>query len=918
MSPSPAAEVLVDRDAEIAVLDRLVAATGAGASGVLVLTGDPGVGKTTLLEHVITEASRMRVLRVGGVEAEFELPFAGLHQLLDPVLVEAGALPEAQRDALAGALGRFGGPAAESFLTALAVLTLFSNLSDDAPLLCVVDDAEFLDDASAQALVFAARRLESESILMLFGCGTEHVVPRFAGLSTLHIKGLSDAASGELLDVATGSRLDHRVRRRLISELDGNPLALLEIVNELTPAQVNGSAALPDALPLGERLESALLRQIRSLPEDSKQLLLVVAAERSGEPGAIWRAAERLGIAGSALAPTGRTLRTRGQITFRHGLVRTAVYTAATEQLRRETHLALAAAMHPVADWDRAAWHRGAAAQGPDETVAGELEAAAETAKERGGYRAAGAFLELAARLTPDAARRAGRTLGAADAQLSAGEVQSASTLLAEATAGMLDEGQRAQARRLRAALAVARGENGHTMGLLLEAARELAPFDAAQARGTYLQALMLALFAGRLGPRDGAQLAARAARAAPLAPQEQPHGADLLLEGYALRFTAGPGPAAPVLREAIDLIRDFGDLQAIGLAYQAAFELWDDSALQALATRRVDLSRATGALVELPNALTQLGAYEVLVGRFDVAEVWFEEAKEIARATGRAGILGDSEIAVLVLEAWRGREERTRALARICASDGTARGLGAFIGFAQYVLSVLELSLGNYRAALEAAQDACLDDLLVTRTLPELIEAAARSGELDVAADAVSRLEESAVGSGSKWGLGMLARSRALIADEGDAEPLYQEAIDHLKRCRAATHLARSQLVYGEWLRRMRRRRDAREQLRSAHELFESMGAEAFARRAQMEMAATGVRLRRRTTEPVRTLTPHEWRIATLVGEGASNADIAARLYISPRTVEYHLSKIYRKLDVNSRTQLTGALVNVDRDLAD
>jgi DNA-binding CsgD family transcriptional regulator len=664
-------------------------------------------------------------------------------------------------------------------------------------------------------------------------------------------------------------------------------------------------------------LESALLRQIRELPEDSRRLLLIVAAERSGDASVIWRAADRMGIAGSALSPAETALRITEQITFRHSLVRAAVYAKADEQQRRDAHLALAGAMNPVVDWDRAAWHRAAATDGPDETVAADLETAADTAKARGGYGAAGDFLEFAARLTPDGPVRARRRLEAADFQLSAGRLQRAATLLAAATADPLGEPLRAQAYRMRARLAVVHGENGHTSGVLLEAAQALEPFDAAQAREAHLQALMAALFAGRLGPRDGVLNAARAARPAPRASEAEARAENLLLEGLRLRFADGPRRAAPLLRQAIRLIRDEGDSRTVGPAYHAALELWDEDALHALAHRRVELARADGGLVELPNALTQLGTFEMLVGRFDAADVCFEEAREVARATAGAGVLDVSEISAFALEAWRGREESTRRLARVCSREGTARGLGVLVGFAQYVLSLLELSLGNYRAALEAAHNACLDDLVVTRTLPELVEAAARSDEAGIAADAVTSLEQSAVASGSNWGLGMLARSRALIASDADAESLYRESIDHLTRCRVATQLARSRLVYGEWLRRMRRRRDARDQLRSAYELFRSMGAEAFALRASTELAATGpLRQRRRMrSEPIRALTPHERRIATLVGDGLSNADVASKLYISPRTVEYHLSKIYRKFDVSSRTQLARALLELDRD---
>jgi tetratricopeptide (TPR) repeat protein len=507
--------------------------------------------------------------------------------------------------------------------------------------------------------------------------------------------------------------------------------------------------------------------------------------------------------------------------------------------------------MDPVTDWDRAAWHTAAATGLPDEAVAAKLEASANAARERGGYADAGAHLEFAARLTPDAAGRARRNLEAAEAQLAAGDLERASALLTYATADELGDEQAIRARRLRATLAVARGENGHTSALLLDVGRELEPFDPAQARATYLEALSLALFAGRLGPRDGVLVSARTARAAPQPPEAEATAADLLLAGLGLLFTEGHGAAEPTLRKAIGHIREHGSLGTTGPAFQAAFELWDDDALQALARRRVELARRTGALTELPNGLTQLGTYELIVGRFDRAEAYFDEADELARATGNLGLLGRSEIGTLALAVARGEETRARDLAQKCSSDGTARGVGTFVGFASYALAQLELGLGNYRAAMTAAQDACLDDLLVTRTLPELVEASARAGDHAAAADAAHKLAESALASKSEWALGVLGRSRALVAPDAEAEELYRDAIDHLQRCRALVQLARTRLVYGEWLRRTRRRRDAREQLRAAHEVLDSIGADGFAQRAANELVATGERTRRRTRSP-------------------------------------------------------------------
>jgi DNA-binding CsgD family transcriptional regulator len=520
--------------------------------------------------------------------------------------------------------------------------------------------------------------------------------------------------------------------------------------------------------------------------------------------------------------------------------------------------------------------------------------------------------LELAAELTPDPTRRAGRLLVAAEADLAAGALSKVSALLSQVSPELLDELQRAEAQRLRGMLAFARGEDSGTLNLLLEAAKVLAPFDLRKARDTSLDALSTAMFAGRFASDGGVQEAVRGAQSMAAPSKAETTAADVLLDAFATLLADGSSAAAPMLRRGIELARRNVDVRAIGPAYQAAFELWDDEAVHALAQRRVDLARGSGAFVALPNALSQLGAYEVLVGRFDAAEACFEEADEISAATGIPGVLGQSGVGPLVLAAWRGQDVRTRALAEACARDGTARGFGTFVGFAQSALCVLELGLSRYREAMIAAQDASLDHLLVTRTLPDLVEAAVRCGEEQIAAQAVGELRESTTASGTDWALGVLARSQALLATGREAESLYLESIERLQRCRATTQLARAKLIYGEWLRRERRRRDARGELRAAAQLFDSMGALAFADRAQNELAATGERVHRRTPETLEVLTPQERRIASLVSEGAANSEVAAQLFISSRTVEYHLAKVFRKLRISSRSELARSMLEV------
>ena len=905
----PATRRFVNRETELEAVEGLLAAARGGSSAVLVLRGGPGVGKTMLLEHAIGRASGLRVGRVGGVDSEFDLPYAALHQLLAPFLEEIEALPGPQRNSLASTLGLIEVERSDRFLTALGVLTLLSNAAQDTGLLCAVDDAEWLDEASAQVLSFLARRLVSEGIAMLFTFGAAHPTSvALAPFRELNFEGLSQVASRELLDREVEGTLDSGVRDRLVIEAEGNPLALIELAQLLTAEQLAGLAPLPKALPLGDRLEQGLMRNVRGLSSDARSILVLVATERSGDPGLLRRAADGLGLSQTAIDDAESVLRLGAQITFRHGFVRSAVYALASETTRRDAHLALAEAMDPDADEDRIAWHRAAASVDADETVAADLEASARKARDRGGQVAAAAVLELAAELTPDPSRRAARLLVAADADLAAGALSKADTLLSQLTPKLLDDEQRAEAQRLRGTLALARGDKGSSSTLLIEAARVLAPFDLRKARDTCLDAFATAMFAGRLASDRGMREAVECARSMP--EPTQTTAADVLLDAFATLVDEGSAAAAPVLRRGVGLAGESGDLRAIGPAFQAAFELWDDEALHTLAQRRVDLARGSGAFVALPNALNQLGAYEVLVGRFDAAEACFEEADEISAATGYAGILGKTGVGPLILAAWRGEDARTRALAEVCSRDGTARGFGTFVGFAQSALGVLELGLGRYHEAMIAVQDAGLDQILVTRTLPDLVEAAVRCGEEQLATQAAGELAESTTASGTDWALGVLARSQALLVAGREAEGLYREAIGRLQRSRARTQLARARLVYGEWLRRERRRRDAREELRAASQLFESMGALAFADRAQSELAATGERVHRRTPETLELLTPQERRIATLVSEGAPNAEVAAQLFISSRTVEYHLAKIFRKLRISSRSELARSLL--------
>jgi DNA-binding CsgD family transcriptional regulator len=905
------AQPLLGREAECAAIDGVLDAARGGASGALVLFGEPGIGKSALLDYAVGAASDMRVLRSRGSDSELGFRYAGLRQLLEPVLAGVSDLPEPQRDALGSSLGLTAHTSPDDFLVGLSVLTLLSDAGATGPLLCTIDDAQWLDEPSARILAFVGARLEEEGIALL-AASDRNGDGLLGGLPQLQVEGLGVDAARALLGGALSVPLDDLVQTTIVSELGGNPLALLQLPGELSPAQLAGNVSLPKPLPLGRRLEESYLRRVHELPPETQQLLLVAAAEPGGDRALLRRAADRLGLATGVVesVETSGLLEHGNELTFRHTFVRAAVYAAANELELRRAHDALAAATDRTVAPDRWAWHRGAAATGPDEEIALELEGVADQVVELRGYAAAAALLERAAQLSSDEADAAARRLAAARAELTAGAPRRAAALLELAAPKLEDELHRAEALSLRGALALALGENGHTSGMLLRAAQAFEPFDVRLARDTHLEAIMAALFAGRLAKRGALREASRAARAAPRVDENNESAADMLLDGLAALVLDGPAAAAPALTQGIELLRDFGDLRWVGLAGHAASELWDDEALHALATRRVRLARETGALAILPNALSQLGGYEVLVGRFDAADSCFEEGRSISVSTGNQGIVGRVDLGTVYVGAWRGNEE-TRALAQAHARDATARGVGVLASLAFLAQAVLENGLGHYEAALAAAQEAADGKpfWVATRVLPELVEAAARSDERELADLAVVQLAATVLPTSTEWGLGLLARCRALLAPDGDADELHQDAIDHLRRCRAVPELARARLLYGEWLRRRGRRKKAREQLSLAYEMFDSMGAGAFADRAATELGATGARVRTRTPGSVDVLTPHEARIARLAIEGASNSEIAAQLFISPRTVEYHLHKIFRKLGISSRTQLARAL---------
>jgi DNA-binding CsgD family transcriptional regulator len=904
---------LLGREREREALDRLLRAARGGDGGVLVVDGEPGAGKTALLEYAIEAGREFRVVRTVGVEGEMELPFAALQQLCAPVLDLMGRLPDPQGDALAVAFGLSSGSAPNPLLVGLAVLGLLSEAAEERPLLCVVDDAQWLDRASTRSLAFVARRILAEKIALVFAA--REMVGALAGFPELHVGPLGHRDARALLEAAMPAPLDERVLDRIVAETRGNPLALLELPRGLTPAQLAGGFGLPGAMPLSARIEESFARRLAVLPRDARLLLLVAAADPAGDPAMVWRAARRLGIPESAA----QTVESDGLLTlgadvvFRHPLVRSAVYRASAADERSKVHRALAEAIDPDTDPDRRAWHRAQAASVPDEDVAADLERSAVRAQARGGLAAAAAFLERSSVLTLDPARRAERALAAAQAKQQAGALDEALTLVANAEAGPLDEFQRATVDVLRARISFAAERGSEAPALLLTAAKSLEPHDPALARETYLDALTAAVFAGRLAGAGDARHVAAAARAAP-PPAPPPRAADALLDGLALLITEGPAAGTPVLRNVVRAFHsdDIGTeegLRWLWLAGRTAGFIWDYEGWDALTTRQIRAAREAGALAHLPLAFSTRVGVHIYAGETRAAASLVEAADALAEAT-YARIV--PPYGALALAAFRGREDEVTQLVRAGTQGFVARGEGMGLTVSQWVTAALYNGLARYEDAFAAAVEAAADPhelWFSTFALVELIEAAARSGRPERAAKALERLSESTHASGTPWALGVEARSRALL-DQGDAaERRYREAIDRLHPTRLRLDLARAHLLYGEWLRRERRRLDARRQLRVAHDLFCDFGMEAFAERAWIELQATGERARKRTADTLDQLTPQEAQIARLAAEGNTNRQIAAQLFISPSTVEYHLRKAFRKLDVKSRTQLARRL---------
>ncbi|GAA1413099.1 helix-turn-helix transcriptional regulator [Catellatospora coxensis] len=906
------------RGRELAELDRALAAARAGTSAVLVLRGEAGIGKTTLLKYAEEHAAGFGVTGAMGVETEMALPYAGLHQLCTPLLGRLPLLPGPQRDALAAALGLHEGPPPNPFLVGLAALTLLARAADERPLACLLDDVQWLDEQSLQAIAFVARRLAAEPIAMILTLRSPGDRGELADLPALTVPGLNDTDARGLLTSAAHVPFDPRVRDRIVAEAHGNPMALLLIPRLVPPAELAGGLWLAGRRPVAEDLEDAFRLRFRQLPADTRRLLLTAAAEPTGDTDLLWKAAElqHLGAEAAAPAETAGLITFDTVVRFPHPLARSAIYQNASAPERRAAHRALAQATDPHQDPDRRAWHAGQAATRPDEALAADLEVCARRAHRRGGAAAAAAFMHRSAQLTPDPARRAARALAAAQTSIDAGGLAQAHAMLAAAADGPLDEPHLAQLERLRARLVFLQERGTDAPRMLVEAARRMAPLDPALARDTLLESLGADLYAGRLNTGPGRLDIAQAIRATP-APSP-PRTVDVLLDAVATMIIDGYHTGAGPLRQALRTVQDDqrsattgADLRWMWLACPVtpeplAPELWDDDAWHELATGAVHLARDAGALALLPMALSYEACYRVHTGDFATATALADEASAISTATGTAPMAYPA----LVLSAWRAHEPRARRLLDAVRGDAGDRGEGRALAIADYAAAVLDNGLARYDDALAGATRAGqYEDLgLFGWTLVELIEAAAHSGHPQAAATALDRLTERTRAAATEWAKGIEARSRALLTDGPDADTLYRQAIKHLDRCRITVHQGRARLVYGEWLRRQGRRGLARDQLRAAYDTLTRAGADGFAERARKELLATGETVRRRSVSALAELTGQEAQVAQLAREGCTNVEIAGRLFISPRTVEWHLGKVFTKLGITSRKDLQAA----------
>ncbi len=903
---------LLDRGSERTRIDDVLERVRHGFSGTLVLRGSPGAGKTSLLDYAVGAASGFCISATAGVYSEINLPYSAMHQLLFPFLPLIDDLPAPQQQALRVAFGLDAGPPPERFLVGLACMTLVSRAAADRPVLCAVDDAQWIDAESALALGFWARRLYADRVGIVLTVGDTDQLRAFEQLPTIDVGGLPDDAAAELLHLVTGAPLAPAVVDRVAADTERNPLALVEIGSHFTATELAARAYLPEPIPVGRQLAERFLQQVRQLPGHVQEFVLLVAADAAGDRSQVRQAAAAAGIdadAAETAVQGAELIKVSGNgVGFRHPLIRRAVYHQASDAGKRRAHHLLSQADGSRGDADGRVWHAAAAAAQPDENLAADLQAAARRSRDRGASSVAAALLRRSAALTPDQVIRARREVELASAELVIGLPETARQTAADALPWLPDGRSRGEANVVIGDALFAQGRDTEAADALAQAAVALAADPVASA-----DALMAALNAASWAGQD--EIRKIATFPAP-SPASTPRVSDLLLAGYQARFTEGYDTAAGSLRAAVNALRADHLDPVTGLKWflpgtVAAGSLWDEEAMLDLTGRWVQVTRRLGALTAAPIALAFRAIADCLTGRLDQAADGWAEMRELMAASQTGGMLGIDSAAQGLLLAYRGQiaQAREAGLAQIRQSTARAQSPPASMG--RSIVALAELLDGHSEAAVDTASAVIREDpmFIAEMTLPSLIEAAVRSDHHEVARSAFATLADRAATAATPWALGLRARCQALLEEGSRAEEAHLEAISQLRRSRAALDLARAHLLYGQWLRRGQRRRDARRQLRTAEDMFHAMGAAAFAQQAGNELRAAGERARKRTPDTEFDLTSQEARVASLAASGAANIQIAEQLFISPSTVDYHLGKVFRKLGVRSRVQLARQL---------
>ncbi|WP_051450853.1 LuxR C-terminal-related transcriptional regulator [Actinospica robiniae] len=916
------ADPLLGRFAEREAIAGLLEAMRDGLGGALVFVGEAGIGKTRLLDYAAAQAraAQVELTRLVGVEAEQPLGYGALHRLLRPHLHRIDRLPPRQRDALNTAFGLADAAPLDRHLVGLATLTLLSGVALELPLLCLIDDVHWLDRESAETLAFVARRLQADSLGLIFAARTGiEARGLFDAMTSLRVDGLPVADARELLALATPGHLDAAVADRIVAGTGGNPLALIELGAQLNAEQLAGVVPMPDPLPVSRLLEAHFQQAVAALPPDTRTLLLLIAAAPTDDPTVIWHAAGVLGLSARAAAAAveAGVLDRAAAPGFRHPLIRSSVYAAASGDERRRIHAALATATDPTRMPDRRAWHRAAAALGADDAAAADLDAASDWARARGGYSAQALFLSKAAELTTEPTERAGRYLAAAEAHLASGDHAAVQPLLDLAAPALNRPAARARALRIRASAELFNTRSDRVAAMMLDAVAELGDADIRMTWELLYEAVHAAVIARDPMYRTTLAEVADAVTAAPRDPDAPAWSPDPLIEALAVRAAHGYERSVSSIQAALAGLRASPELHDRAtpfcvLVSLAATDVWDIDANIEIISRLAAVNRSQGALYDLSLCVSDFAYTQIWNGRLNAAEALYAEADDYARAIGLT-VQGDLNKGLLY--AWMGREAEVRATVATMDAVADTYGLGMLRQLALQALCILDLGLGRYgeakrHALLAYEEDAPSQGNLM---LPLLVEAAVRAGDRHTAARALTRLEERAQSAGTPWALGMLARCRALMDEGDDAEAWYQESIDLFAKVPLAAEQARSRLLFGEWLRRRRRRVEARTQLRSAYESFDAWGASLFAERARTELLATGETARRRVPGAGSDLTPQERQVALLAVSGLTNAEIASRLFITTSTVEFHLNKVFRKLGITSRRRIAAALEAVD-----